>query len=52
MWQDGWRDLAWNQLDQPWDILSIGGGITGAGLLPRWDDVRAFYNELNEANGA
>ncbi|GGK95336.1 dTDP-4-dehydrorhamnose 3,5-epimerase [Salinibacterium xinjiangense] len=22
------------------------------GLLPRWDDVRAFYNELNEANGA
>lgn len=22
------------------------------GLLPRWDDVRAFYNELNVANGA
>lgn len=22
------------------------------GLLPRWDDVRAFYDLLNEANGA
>ena len=22
------------------------------GLLPRWDDVRTFYNELNVANGA
>jgi dTDP-4-dehydrorhamnose 3,5-epimerase len=22
------------------------------GLLPRWDDVRAFYDHLNEANGA
>ncbi|MCA9977669.1 MAG: FAD-dependent oxidoreductase, partial [Anaerolineales bacterium] len=33
MWQQGWRDEIWQRLDQPWDILVVGGGITGAGIL-------------------
>lgn len=33
MWQQGWRDKVWSQLDQPWDLIVIGGGITGAGIL-------------------
>ena len=33
MWINGWRKQAWAQLDQEWDILIIGGGITGTGIL-------------------
>lgn len=33
MWQKGYRDEVWSRLDQPWDLLVIGGGITGAGIL-------------------
>ena len=33
MWTHGWRDQTWAQLTQPWDIIIIGGGITGAGIL-------------------
>jgi glycerol-3-phosphate dehydrogenase len=33
MWGKGWRDRFWLQLDQPWDVIVIGGGITGAGIL-------------------
>lgn len=33
MWQQGWRDRIWSQLDQKWDIIIVGGGITGAGIL-------------------
>lgn len=32
-WTRGWRDKAWSELDQPWDLIIIGGGITGAGIL-------------------
>ena len=32
-WIKGWRDKIWSELDQPWDLLIIGGGITGAGIL-------------------
>jgi glycerol-3-phosphate dehydrogenase len=32
-WTQGWRDRVWSQLDQKWDVLVIGGGITGAGIL-------------------
>lgn len=32
-WTKGWRENAWNALDQQWDVLIIGGGITGAGIL-------------------
>lgn len=33
MWDKQWREDTWNNLDQPWDVLIIGGGITGAGVL-------------------
>jgi glycerol-3-phosphate dehydrogenase len=33
MWQTNWRDSIWSEVDQPWDIIVIGGGITGAGIL-------------------
>jgi glycerol-3-phosphate dehydrogenase len=32
MWQKGWREQIWPQLDQEWDVIVIGGGITGAGV--------------------
>jgi glycerol-3-phosphate dehydrogenase len=28
-----WRDEIWSTLDQAWDVIIIGGGITGAGIL-------------------
>lgn len=28
-----WREQTWSDLDQPWDIIVIGGGITGAGIF-------------------
>jgi glycerol-3-phosphate dehydrogenase len=33
MWTTNWRDTNWSRLSQPWDIVIIGGGITGAGIL-------------------
>jgi glycerol-3-phosphate dehydrogenase len=33
VWSKNWRAEIWSQLGQPWDILVIGGGITGAGIL-------------------
>ena len=33
MWQSGWHEHAWAALEGPWDIIIIGGGITGAGIL-------------------
>ncbi|MGZ6225952.1 MAG: FAD-dependent oxidoreductase, partial [Syntrophales bacterium] len=33
MWRSGWREQIWSGIDQPWDLLIIGGGITGAGVL-------------------
>ena len=35
MWENGWRETIWQDLDQDWDILVIGGGITGAGVFRR-----------------
>jgi len=35
MWDKGWRQQVWQSLDQQWDILIIGGGITAAGILRR-----------------
>jgi glycerol-3-phosphate dehydrogenase len=32
-WTKGWRDRAWSELNQEWDVVIIGGGITGAGIL-------------------
>ncbi|WP_137938381.1 glycerol-3-phosphate dehydrogenase/oxidase [Chitinivorax sp. B] len=33
MWTQGWREASWPRLAEPWDVLVIGGGITGAGIL-------------------
>jgi glycerol-3-phosphate dehydrogenase len=33
MLQTGWREQIWSQMGEPWDLLIIGGGITGAGIL-------------------
>jgi glycerol-3-phosphate dehydrogenase len=33
MWNAAWRERIWSDLDQPWDMIVIGGGITGAGIL-------------------
>jgi len=33
MWRIGWRDEAWSALDQEFDLIVIGGGITGAGIF-------------------
>lgn len=33
MWNKQSREETWNQLSEPWDLLVIGGGITGAGVL-------------------
>lgn len=33
MWPPGYRDEIWSRLDQPWDLVVVGGGITGAGIL-------------------
>jgi len=33
MWTTTWRDETWSHLSDPWDVLIIGGGITGAGIL-------------------
>ncbi len=33
MWSRNWRDSVWSQLDREFDLIVIGGGITGAGIL-------------------
>jgi len=33
MWDHDWRNNIWESIHGPWDILIIGGGITGAGIL-------------------
>lgn len=33
IWNQSWREATWESLPQPWDLVVIGGGITGAGIL-------------------
>lgn len=33
MWYKNWREKIWADIDQEWDIIIVGGGITGAGIL-------------------
>ena len=33
MWPTNSRESTWTQLDRPWDVIIIGGGVTGAGIL-------------------
>ncbi|PWB52255.1 MAG: FAD-dependent oxidoreductase [Anaerolineales bacterium] len=33
MWNNEWRKKTWQEIAGPWDMIVIGGGITGAGIL-------------------
>jgi glycerol-3-phosphate dehydrogenase len=33
MWNQGWRETIWESISQNWDVIVVGGGITGAGIL-------------------
>jgi glycerol-3-phosphate dehydrogenase len=33
MWNSSWREREWEKLSCQWDLIIIGGGITGAGIL-------------------
>jgi glycerol-3-phosphate dehydrogenase len=33
MWKNGWRESVWAEIDREWDMIVIGGGITGAGIF-------------------
>jgi Ethanolamine utilization protein EutJ (predicted chaperonin) len=39
-WDKSWREATWQQLDLPWDVIIIGGGITGAGCVKRSSQIR------------
>jgi glycerol-3-phosphate dehydrogenase len=49
-WESGWREEAWNRLKEPWDLIVIGGGITGAGILAIAVrcGIRALLLEMND----
>jgi glycerol-3-phosphate dehydrogenase len=32
-WSSGWRERIWEDLDREWDVVIVGGGITGAAIL-------------------
>jgi glycerol-3-phosphate dehydrogenase len=32
-WDDAWRERTWSALAGPWDLVVVGGGIVGAGIL-------------------
>jgi glycerol-3-phosphate dehydrogenase len=32
-WDAGWRERTWSALADPWDLIVVGGGIVGAGIL-------------------
>ncbi|MEW5871426.1 MAG: glycerol-3-phosphate dehydrogenase/oxidase [Chloroflexota bacterium] len=50
MWTKGWREQVWAGLEQPWDVVVIGGGITGAGILreARRAGLRALLVEAQD----
>jgi len=44
MWEKGWRDRIWNEFNGRWDIIIVGGGITGAGIFR--EATRAGFRTL------
>lgn len=44
MLKRGWREEIWSQLDKPFEVVIIGGGITGAGIF--LESVRAGLRTL------
>lgn len=49
MLQKGWREEVWRNINQTWDIIVIGGGITGAGVF-RQAVQEGYKTLLVEAN--
>ncbi len=33
MWTKNWREKIWQNIEREWDLVIVGGGITGAGIL-------------------
>jgi glycerol-3-phosphate dehydrogenase len=33
MWNQEWRNTIWDSIEQEWDLIIVGGGISGAGIL-------------------
>ena len=33
MWHRNWREEIWSDISQEWDLIIVGGGITGAGIF-------------------
>ncbi|MFN2276677.1 MAG: glycerol-3-phosphate dehydrogenase/oxidase [Candidatus Promineifilaceae bacterium] len=33
MWNQNWRNNIWDNIEQEWDLIIVGGGISGAGIL-------------------
>jgi glycerol-3-phosphate dehydrogenase len=50
MWRKGWREHIWSGIDQVWDLIIIGGGITGAGVLRQAvaDRLKTLLVEAND----
>jgi len=50
MWNAKTREQTWSELTQPWDVIIIGGGITGAGILRQavMAGLRAVLLEAND----
>jgi glycerol-3-phosphate dehydrogenase len=50
MWNSTRRETTWSSIDQAWDVLIVGGGITGAGLLrlAAKAGLRALLVEAND----
>ena len=49
LWNATWREQIWNELHKPWDVIIVGGGITGAGIL-REASRHGWRTLLVEAN--
>jgi glycerol-3-phosphate dehydrogenase len=49
MWERGWRKQTWGGLALEWDVIVIGGGITGAGVYRR-SVAEGFRTLLVDAN--
>jgi glycerol-3-phosphate dehydrogenase len=50
IWNQNWRDSIWSQLDQDWDMIVIGGGITGAGIFHQavWAGLKVLLVEAHD----
>lgn len=49
MWRKNWRNQIWSYLDEPFDLVVIGGGITGAGIFSE-ATRRGYKTILIDAN--